>query len=332
MKLPYILTFDLDNTIIGDSDNYYNFKNFKNFINKAHKVGAIDLTNDELNKVNNYDFFLENPDFIRKDIIEFIKYMNKNYKNIEIFIYSLAMTSHILEFVNNIEKQLNIKINKPYLNRVEHCYYNGEYYKSFDLIVNDIKKTLFNKYPDLNKISNDKLINENFIFFDDRNDHLYENKYLDRLVTFKPYNYIPFINLQDFIPEKYKFNKEINNFLWNETFYGNIPYAFYYKDTNETTLNHRIKYKNINFKNSNSYNYLKISEDGNINFINNDKHDTNNTDDKNNVDDNLTFIEKNINNIIYESNILSSSNKIQKIFTNEIKPYIFKNINKKKNK
>lgn len=267
MSLPYLFVFDLDHTLIGDSEYYYYFDEFKNFINKSQKLGVIEYTNEELDKLNNYNYFKSHPNMYRKGAIEFIKYLKKTYKNAEFFIYSLAETSHILSYIKELEIRVGFKFNKPYFNRVEHCYYNGDYFKNFNLIINDIKKSLTKKYKELDKIENYDLINNNLIFFDDRNDHIYNNNFINRVVTFPKYEYNDFININKFIPDRLCTDININKYLKIMIQHnGYASLAFYYINKTDNTINFL----------SERFTNVDINNEGDISVINDDiKHKIN---------------------------------------------------------
>ena len=71
--LPLILIFDIDQTLIGDPSTYEKEYNFcKRFNIKM---------SDDVEEV-----FKSN--YIRKDFVNFINFMIKKYKKVEIFLYS----------------------------------------------------------------------------------------------------------------------------------------------------------------------------------------------------------------------------------------------------
>jgi hypothetical protein len=328
MSLPYLFVFDLDHTLIGNSEYFYYFDDFKNFINKSQKLGIINYTQEELDKLNNYNYFKSHPNMYRNGAIEFIKYLKKTYKNAEFFIYSMALTEHILEYIKELESRTDIKFNKPYFNRIEHCYYNGYYYKDFNLIIDDIKKSLGKKYNGLNKINNNKLINNNLIFFDDRNDHIYNNNFINRVVTFPKYEYLDFVNLNNFVPDRLCNDININKYFKVLTINSGSNVAFYYiNKTDNNIINAPQTFTNVN-----------INNNGNISVYNNyNKYDVNNNDNNNNINNykpsqlNLFKSYKTYKNILF-NNIFdinkinkdkSNKDKIKKKF-NKILDYKFK--------
>ena len=107
-KYPFILIFDIDNTVIGDVKLLHQEAQLLEYIYntcKKEKIGKCKL-------IENINMQKElKTGMLRPNIKEFIKFCDSKFKNVEIFFY----TGSPYKWTNtslgsNIEKVLNIKI------------------------------------------------------------------------------------------------------------------------------------------------------------------------------------------------------------------------------
>ena len=113
-KIPYIFIFDIDNCIIGNI-NYP--------ITEALLLDTIKgvctqkkITNKCIKKINFVKILKKG--LLRPYFVNFIKFIKKKYKNIELFVYTNSSYNWTHGgLVDNIEKASNIKFNKPYFTR-----------------------------------------------------------------------------------------------------------------------------------------------------------------------------------------------------------------------
>jgi len=157
MKCPYIFIFDIDNAIIGDV--YYIVREYQ--INK----NIIDLNNDI--KPMKLDFTDDmKKGLLRPGFADFINFCKKKYKKCEFYVYTKSAYHWVFGgLVESIEKEANIKFNKPYFTREDTIPYKG---KSIKILVDHIK----------NKYKLKEVINDNIIFIDDieNNTTTYKNR------------------------------------------------------------------------------------------------------------------------------------------------------------
>ena len=207
-KIPYIFIFDIDNCIIGNI-NYP--------ITEALLLDTIKgvctqkkITNKCIKKINFVKILKKG--LLRPYFVNFIKFIKKKYKNIELFVYTNSSYNWTHGgLVDNIEKASNIKFNKPYFTR-ENSYQTQNYEKSLSNVFKIIINRLQNKYKILkNKKDIIKIFNNNVVFIDDIRGNLkdYPNKQIvcPKYEFNKPY---------DIIKKIKKENKINNNILNND--------------------------------------------------------------------------------------------------------------------
>lgn len=222
-KLPFIFIFDIDNTIVGKVRNL------------IHEYYILELINSNL--VNNMDITEELRNYIlRPNFKDFIDFINKKYKNVEIYVYSLGSFRWVNTITPNIEKSINITINKPYFSRID-CFYNMEKLLGniYDTIINDLEY----KYPTLKDINNKEYVFKNqLVFIDDIKNNLKD--YPKKQILCSSFNNNIFIDIISNIIRKYGlkeeeiYNEKVFEYLYN----NQIPTY----NKNSQFLAHKNKY------------------------------------------------------------------------------------------
>jgi hypothetical protein len=230
-KYPFILIFDIDNTLIGDvrllNEDAQLLEYIYNICKKEMKRDCKFIENINMQKELK-------SGLLRPYIKEFIQFCDNKFKNVEIFFYtgsSYKWTNTSLG--SNIEKVLNRNINRPFFTRENMIGTSKGVEKSLANIFPLIIKTLESRYPIMHKEKEvDYIIRNRTIFIDDikNNTYTYENR---QLICPK-YNYRP--PIQD-ISEKFAKtygidpkifnNKDILSYMWNNNMHiynknGNI--------------------------------------------------------------------------------------------------------------
>lgn len=174
---PIVFLLDLDNTMIGDISpqikEYYLIKYLNKEINK--------------NTNKNYKNIRYNHKLLQEELKRYIirPYLNifllniKEYKNIELFVYTASSDGWAKFIIPNIEKALNFKFNRPLLTR-KNTLNKGK--KSIIHVKRLLYNSLKKKY-NLNNINQLKYI----LLIDNTNNVLIEKK---NLVVCPNYNYI----------------------------------------------------------------------------------------------------------------------------------------------
>lgn len=223
---PFILIFDIDNTIIGDVK----------YLNQELLLLEYIYSTCKKNMINNCSF-IDNIDMqkelksglLRPNIKNFINFCNNKFKNVEIFFYTGSQYNWTnTSLGKNIEKALNIKINRPFFTRENMIKTTKGLEKSLANILPLIVKSIKNKYPvmEIEKELN-FIIKYRTIFIDDikNNTYTYENR---QLVCPK-YNYRPPINdiskklIKKGINPKIFNNKDVLNYMWLNNIYIHNP-------------------------------------------------------------------------------------------------------------
>ena len=201
MDIPHIFILDLDGTIIGDCSYQCEIFNIQNILmkNKAH--GTVDC-NKSLKEC-----YQTCSKLIRPDFKYFMNNMSSIYNNCSFYIYTASEKTWALKEIAIIEKENNIKFNRPIFTR-DNCIKgsDGNMYKSVEKVLPTILKNC-----KLNKIKNIKLLIKPNIFVIDNNPTFID--YTDNLLLCPTYDYIKFNNLWDLIPDNYSDIKELKNYV-----------------------------------------------------------------------------------------------------------------------
>ena len=193
MKLPYIFIFDIDNTIIGNIHHQYIEYNLLENINTL-LIKDFDIT-DILNNCMLRPYF--------KDFIDFIY---KKYKNVEIYVYTNSSFEWInYGLIDNIQKSINYKINKPYFTRDDSNYYKKKLLGNlYDIIIN----SLIAKYPSLKSQKNKEFVFKNqIVFIDDIKNNLKD--YPQKQILCPEYNYIDVYDMKTRLINKYNIGEDV---------------------------------------------------------------------------------------------------------------------------
>ncbi len=220
IKLPNIFIFDIDNCIIGNIKYQIIEYEFLELIKTNCESKYINK--ECLKKIN----FVKNlkQGLLRPYFKEFIKFIKKKYKNVEIYVYTNSTYTWTHNgLVSNIEKASNIKFNKPYFTRENS---NMDMSKSllnvYKIIINKLKY----KYPKLNEKKNIlEVFNNRLIFIDNIRDNLAD--YPNKQLTCPDYNYTKPYNIISKLKRKYNIKNKILKDLKIENFIRNtieIPY------------------------------------------------------------------------------------------------------------
>jgi len=206
MKKPFIIIFDIDQTIIGDVKLLSKEDNLLEFIFNICKKKGINTKcqNTELDM----QVELKNG-LLRPYVHDFIKFCDKKFKNVEVFFYtnsSYKWTNKILG--KNIEKALNIKINRPFFTRENSM--SQDWKKSLANIYPLIIKSLLKKYPYMKDEKNtDYILNNRTIFIDDIKNNIIS--YTKRQLVCPEYNYYSYYDIYEKLITKYKMDPKIFN-------------------------------------------------------------------------------------------------------------------------
>jgi hypothetical protein len=206
---PYIFLLDLDGTIIGDCSYQCDIYNIQEIIRKniILKNGNIQLGN--LVKYKTLcDKMLDNcynlqSKLLRPHFTTFMTEMKKVFPNSFFFIYTASDKTWAYKEILIIEKQNNIKFNRPIFTR-DNCFKDnyGNIKKSVVKILPQLLKAI--KMPKTHSIVNNIMIIDNNPTFVD---------YTDHLLLCPTYDYLKFHNLWESIPQEYSSISELKHFV-----------------------------------------------------------------------------------------------------------------------
>ena len=236
-KLPYIFILDIDNTIIGVVDNCTYEYSVLEYIYKYCKMNNINANCNK--KIDIIDEL--NEGLLRPYFIDFINFIKKKYKNIEIYLYTKSAYHWINNsgLIDNIEKIVKIKFNKPYFTRENAL----ESQKLLGNIYDDIIEKMIKKYPLLKIDKNKKKVFESqLVFIDDIPNNLKD--YPDKQIICPEYTYMPYYNIKEKIIYKYNINPEIFNNTEILNMFENYDIPIY--NENGSVYQKDIEYMHIN--------------------------------------------------------------------------------------
>lgn len=191
MKLPFIFIFDIDGTIIGNIHQQILEWRLINYIDNS-VISKFDITED----LNN--------GMLRPYFKEFIDFINKKYKNVEIFVYTNSTFQWATYgIIPNIQKTINNKINKPYFTLND----SNSHQKLLGNLYDTIIEQLISKYPSLKLDKNKEFIFKNqLVFIDDIKDNL--NDYPQKQILCPVYNYTDIYDIKTRLIDKYDIKEE----------------------------------------------------------------------------------------------------------------------------
>lgn len=221
-KYPFILIFDIDNTVIGDCSLLTKEAQLLKYIyNTCKKEG--DYNCKYMKSIDMQEELMSG--LLRPNIKEFIKFCNNKFKNVEIFFY----TGSSYDWTNsslgaNIEKALNIKINRPFFTKENMIHTLKGIEKSLANIFPLITKSLVAKYPVMKCEKDvDFIIKNRMVFIDDIKNNTYT--YSNRQFVCPRYNYWPMYDVSNKIVKKYGIdrkvfdNEDILRYMWDNSMY-----------------------------------------------------------------------------------------------------------------
>ena len=246
-KLPFIIIFDIDQTIIGNINMQSKENDLLEFIFNTCKKKGINT------ECQNIDLDMREElknGLLRPYVCEFIETCNKKFKNVEVFFYTNSTykwTNKILG--KSIEKALNIRINRPFFTRENSMSLSLDLKKSLANIYPLIIKSLLNKYPSMKyKKNTEYILNNRTIFIDDIKNNIIS--YTNRQLVCPAYDYFSYYDIYEKLITKYKMdpkifnNKDILKYMEDNNIYiYNKNGSVFQKDKEYITLSHMYKKK-----------------------------------------------------------------------------------------
>lgn len=197
MKLPFVIIFDIDKTVIGDVN--YCTKEWA-VLQEIYKKCILDNKDGSCFNMAKMDITEElKGGLLRPNVNDFIAYCDKKFKNVEVFFFTNSGHNWANSIVvPNIEKALGFKANRPIFTR-EH---SVDFTKTISNIYPFIFKALTKNYPAVKKEQVfAKVLNERMIFIDDIKDNVHD--YKQRQIQCPEYNTRTFYDIPEKIITKY---------------------------------------------------------------------------------------------------------------------------------
>ena len=164
---PVIFIFDLDNTLIGNSQSLLDYQALIMFIDNACKSGKIPKNICQKYKSNTNIKHLLTDSFYRPGIKDGLYKLKQLYPTAELFIYSAGTEKYVKEFVAYFEEYTGVHFNRPLFTRNE-CIVKEDNNRGKSIIQQwpKIINTLKYKYKNV-KWNN--ILENRLIFIDDSN-------------------------------------------------------------------------------------------------------------------------------------------------------------------
>lgn len=199
---PYVFVLDLDGTIIGDCTYQCDIYNIQDIITKNKRNNNLVKSKLALEK-HLLDSYCKNSLLIRPHFTTFMSAMKRMYPNVHIFVYTASEKTWANKEINIIERQNNIKFNRPIFTRDDSIIDKfGNVRKSINKIMPKILRSI--KAKKGYKIDNKLLVIDNNPTFVD---------YHDNFLLCPTYNYVKFTNIWDGIKEDYFKCQELKRYL-----------------------------------------------------------------------------------------------------------------------
>ena len=232
-KLPFIIIFDIDETLIGRITHVIREKILLEYLYNNCKKKSINAKCPNTDILNMVDEL--NNGLLRPFAADFITFCNKKFKNVEVFFYtnsSYSWTNGGL--AKNIEEALKIKINCPFFTRENSI--SDDWKKSLANIYPLIIKSLLKKYPLMKDEKNTEyILNNRTIFIDDIKDNLYA--YKERQLVCPGYKYYPYYDIYEKLINKYNIDPHLFNDKDILKYMDDNSYYIYNKNGNDHQQN-----------------------------------------------------------------------------------------------
>ena len=166
-KLPFIIIFDIDNTIIGDESNLVDELNLIRYIYNICKKKGINSKCFSIDLVDIQDELKDG--LLRPYVSDFVRFCNTKFKNAEVFFYTGYSWANLV-IGKNVEKALKIKINRPFFSRAYSMNSKKSLANTYPMMI----KSLVRRYPSLKdeKVS-EYILQNRTIFIDDTANNLF---------------------------------------------------------------------------------------------------------------------------------------------------------------
>ena len=206
-KLPFIIIFDIDLTIIGNIDIVMKELVFLEYLYNVCKKKGINTKCPSMDLIDIQDVLKDG--LLRPNVSDFINFCDTKFKNAEVFFYTNSGYSWTNDFLGKkLEQALKIKINRPFFTRENSM--NLTMKKSLANIYPTIIGSLAKRYPSLNDGDiAEYVMNNRMIFIDDIKDNIFA--YTNRQVVCPAYNYTPYYEIYEKCITKYKIDPQIFN-------------------------------------------------------------------------------------------------------------------------
>lgn len=218
--LPVIFVFDMDKTLIGDTDLILQYDQLMEFIRDGCKHKR--LIGSEC-KLNTNTWVSDNipATFFRPNLQESLVEIKKIFPTAEFFVFSLGTKAYVYDIIPYLEKQTGIKFNRPLFTRTDaSSSSDNKYLKDIHGYYDTMFKALSHKYPKCKdeKYQN-KIMKERTVIIDDT--AVWGSD--ERWVPCKEYTYKSIIELDKKLLEIIYKNPEINTFIRTSKYINTIP-------------------------------------------------------------------------------------------------------------
>ena len=187
--INYVFILDLDGTIIGDCVYQSEIYKIALILNKLKiKIKINDILD---------EFYNEKSKLIRPNFLHFINTISKYYSSCSFYIYTASEKKWAEKEIGIIEKNFNIKFNRPIFTRNDCIEQIIDEKKVYKKSIESIKRKIKVKDPEI------IIIDDNSVYIDN----------MERLIKCKVYNYKYFCNYWEYIPMEKITNKIFINYL-----------------------------------------------------------------------------------------------------------------------
>lgn len=212
-KLPTIIVWDLDQTMIGITENVLQLADLYKAVDFLQRAKDIpNHINMNIKHENYFETALQHlkdvPHFIRPHFKTALQSLKRSLSHCEFFVYSAGQADYVDTLIKYLEKETGVTFHRPIFSRKNTAI---SYNKSVDFTADAMIQSLVGKYPALKSPKNQKYVLDNGLLFVDDNDVLLTGK--DQWIQCPKYSYNHVIDISTIFPKELLMEPKVIDFI-----------------------------------------------------------------------------------------------------------------------
>jgi hypothetical protein len=231
-KYPIIVIWDMDKTMIGDTNLMMKSVNLVKFVRQAIQSKKIEDAPSPKN-MTYHDFIV--PGFIRPGLSDLFSGIKKTFPTAEFFVYSSGDKKYVESIVPVVEKETGVTFRRPLFSRPD-CVYDGQWYrKSIQAQMDIIVSALLPDYPILKDAEAREAILKGHVIFLDDTDVVWDMP--TKWVQCSSYDFYPVIDVSSFLDLSIRQHPIVKEYIAKENAFFEEP-----TDPSITTYERNLMY------------------------------------------------------------------------------------------